>query len=525
LKLKWRQSSPDRKIRSEKEEEAALNKNGKSRGREQSAQKQQMLPLRGLARGLSFICPSPFSDRLSNSAHQRGERQPNRRVHESFARFDGRARVRVRSKAEYAMSGLQEIMAMSDTASAKMSGLDVGARMVTIHASVGSREDLVRRAQALVPALRSRAAEADTLRRLPPETVRDLKSTGVARILQPSRYGGCEAPFAGMVDILRTIASGCGSTAWCLAQYIGHNFMVSQWRPAAQEAVWGSAPDNLVSGILIPLLGRATKVADGYRISGQWPFVSGVNHSDWCFLSGMVANGNEGTPEERYFLVPRAQVTIVPTWDAIGLHGSGSDDIKVEELFVPEHMTLPIGSLKGGETPGNRLHPAALYRSPSYMWFGILLASASLGMAEGMLSDYVAEAKKRTALMTGQETRSLMSQHIKVAEAVAALASARAVIYTTCAEIMTILEAGALPDDEQRTRYRCVAAYAGKLTFAAANAIWDAEGGRGVYLKNHIGREYRNLCTATRHVTHNWDFNAAAHGRVKLGLPLDNPSL
>ena len=159
------------------------------------------------------------------------------------------------------------------------------------------------------------------------------------------------------------------------------------------------------------------------------------------------------------------------------------------------------------------------------MWFGILLTSASLGMAEGMLVDYVKEAKKRVALMSGIETRSLMSQHIKVAEAGAALDAARSVLYRLCEEIMQVLENGKIPDDEQRTRYRSVAAYAGKLVFTAANAVWDAEGGRGVYLKNHIGREYRNLCTATRHITHNWEINAATHGRVKLGLPLDNPSL
>ena len=393
------------------------------------------------------------------------------------------------------------------------------------HASVGTRDELVRRAQALAQVFRARAEEADALGRLPEQTVRDLKASGIARILQPARYGGCQASFAGMVDILRAIARGCGSTAWCLAQYIGHNFMVSQWPPPAQEAVWGDAPDNLVSGILIPLLGRAAKATAGYRLSGQWPFVSGVNNSDWCFLSGMVTNADGGVPEERYFLVPRGQVTIVPTWDAVGLRGSGSDDVKVEELFVPEHMTLPIDRLKGGETPGNRLHPAPLYRSPSYMWFGLLLNSASLGMAEGMVADYVEEAKKRIALMSGQETRGSMSQQIKVAEAVASLAAARAVLYATCDEIMALLERGGLPSDEQRTRYRCVAAYAGKLVFTAANAIWDAEGARGVYLKSHIGREYRNLCTATRHVTHNWDVNAAAHGRVKLGLPLDNPSL
>ncbi len=301
--------------------------------------------------------------------------------------------------------------------------------------------------------------------------------------------------------------------------------MVSQWAPAAQEAVWGEAPDNLVSGIFIPLLGRATKITDGYRVTGQWPFVSGVNSCDWCILTAMVGNADGGEPEERYFLVPRAQITIVPTWDSVGLFGSGSDDVKVEELFVPDYMSLPISYLKGGETPGNHLHPAPLYRSPSYMWFGILLNSVSLGMAEGMLTDYLEEARKRISLMSGKDTRSSMSQQIKVAEAGAALEAARALLYSTCDEIMAVLEAGKLPTDEQRTRYRSFAAYAGKLAFAAANAIWDADGARGVYLKNHVGREYRNLCTTTRHVTHNWDGNAAAHGRVKLGLPLDNPAL
>ena len=414
---------------------------------------------------------------------------------------------------------------MSRTTVTEPRQLVSGAKISSAYPSVGAREDLVRRSEDLIPVLRARAAETDALRQLPAQTAGDIKALGIARVLQPARYGGCQAPFAGMVDVLRMIGRGCGSTAWCLAQYIGHNFMVTQWQPPAQEAVWGDAPDNLVSGILIPLLGRAAKIDGGYSLTGQWPFVSGVNSCDWCILSGMVSNADGGVPEERYFLVPRAQFTIVPTWDAVGLQGSGSDDVKVQELFIPEWMTLPIGHLKGGETPGNSLHPAPMYRSPSYMWFGILLVSASLGMAEGMLTDYIDEAKKRVALMSGQETRSLMSQHIKVAEATASLETARAALYSICDEIMTLLEAAMLPTDEQRSRYRCIAAFGGKLVFAAANAIWDAEGARAVYMRNHIARAYRDLCTATRHFTHNWDVNATTHGRVKLGLPLDNPSL
>lgn len=393
--------------------------------------------------------------------------------------------------------------------------------------NIGTREELVRRAEDLIPTLRNRAQQTDDLRQLPLETKHDIATSGIARILQPARYGGCEASFAGMVDILRTIGRGCGSTAWCLAQYIGHNFMVAQWPPQAQDTVWGERPENLVSGILIPLLGKARKVAGGYQLSGQWPFVSGVNTSDWCILSGMVQNASGGEPEERYFLVPQGQLTILDTWDAIGLQGSGSNDVKSEDLFIPEHMSLPLQHLKGGETPGNVLHSAPLYRSPSYMWFGILLSSASIGMAEGMLADYVEglQKQKRPTLMTGQETRDLVPQQLKVAEADAALEAAKATLYTICDEIMAILETGKLPVDEQRTKYRCLGAFAGKLAFQAANAIWDASGARGVYMTNHLARVYRDLCTATRHFTHNWDTNAAIHGRVKLGLPLNNPAL
>jgi 3-hydroxy-9,10-secoandrosta-1,3,5(10)-triene-9,17-dione monooxygenase len=122
-------------------------------------------------------------------------------------------------------------------------------------------------------------------------------------------------------------------------------------------------------------------------------------------------------------------------------------------------------------------------------------------------------------------TLQVVPQHIKIAEAAASLEAARAVLYTNCDEIMATLEAGRLPTDEERAKYRCIGAFAGRLAFNAANAIWDAGGARGVYLSNPIARAYRDLCAAMRHFTHNWDVNAATHGRAKLGLPLDNPSL
>lgn len=386
------------------------------------------------------------------------------------------------------------------------------------------RETLVERAQKLVPFLRERAPRCDELGRLPDETREALRDSGIARILQPQAYGGAESHLSGMVEILNTVGSGCGSTAWCLAQYIGHNFMVAQWPHEAQEEIWGRDPKSLVAGILIPHLGEVTAQDGGYRIRGQWPFVSGVRNCDWLILSGLVDRPG-AEPEERYFLVRQGDFEILDTWDSLGLRGSGSHDVRVDKLYVPAHRTLPIAHLKGGESPGRARHRGVLYRSPSYMTFGILISSASVGMAEGIVRDYLEHARTRVALMSGQAHLDQPTQHIRLSKATMCVDAAKAVLHRNCDEIMQILASDRLPTNEERTKFRAAGAMAGDLAFQAANLVWDAEGGRGVYMSNPVARTYRDLCTSTRHMTHSWDLNGSAHGRVRLGLPLDNPSL
>lgn len=390
--------------------------------------------------------------------------------------------------------------------------------------AVGSYDNLVERALNLVPILSERAEETQELRRILPANKQEIERAGVARLLQPSRYGGCEGHLFGAVEILTHVGSACGSTAWCLAQYIGHNFMLSQWPIEAQDQIWGVKPESLLAGILIPLCGKAKKVDEGYRLTGRWPFVSGVDGCDWCILSGMVEN-THGDDEERYFMMQHGTFEIIDTWYAMGLKGSGSHDIAVDDVFIPNHMTLPIEHLKGGPTPGNQINTAPMYQLPSYMQFGIYITSATLGIATGMLAHYEEFIAGHKALMSGKVTRHEVPQHLKVAEATVCLATARAIARTTCDEIMSHAANGTLPSDEQRTQYRAQANFVGLQAWRSANVIWDAAMGRGVYEKSALARCYRDMSAATRHFTHNWDINGAAYGRVKLGLPLDNPSL
>src|ERR1051325_4522192 len=144
--------------------------------------------------------------------------------------------------------------------------------------------ELMARAEALVPVLRERESQAEELRRLPDETIEDLHRTGLFRILQPRRVGGSELPFRSIVELVSVIGRGSGSTAWVLANLAAHHWMLAMFPKQAQDEVWGQSPDNLIGSALIFPRGRAHRVEGGYRLSGRWPFSSGVDPSSWNLI-------------------------------------------------------------------------------------------------------------------------------------------------------------------------------------------------------------------------------------------------
>jgi 3-hydroxy-9,10-secoandrosta-1,3,5(10)-triene-9,17-dione monooxygenase len=387
-----------------------------------------------------------------------------------------------------------------------------------------SREAIRARTHGWAPTLAARAEDTDARRELPPETVVDIKALGLARILQPKRYGGEAAPVIALADVMIPTAAASGATAWALAQYIMHNFMIARWPQEAQDRIWGEAPDALVAGILIPRLGQVERVQGGYSLSGRWPLVTGVNTADWCMLSAFVPDP-DGAAIAHYFMVPTAEVTIIDTWNALGLKGSASNDVAVKDLFVPDFMVSSDAHMKGQPHPGLALHPEPIYRLPVYMCFGSLLSSAVVGMAEAMLSAYLARNRQGLGSMTGEESLDQSVNHLKVAEATACLRAAQSLLACDCDEMMDYAEAGQIPEEARRSGYRRDAAFAGKLATQAATLLWDLSGARGAYEPNPIGRAWRDLSVAGRHLTQKWEQNGIEAGRSAMGLPLTNPSL
>src|SRR5260370_735921 len=231
--------------------------------------------------------------------------------------------------------------------------------------------ELLARAEALVPVLRERAGRAEELRRLPDEAIDELHQSGLFRLLQPKRVGGSELPFRSIVELVSVIGRGDGSTAWVLANLAAHHWLLGMWPEQAQDEIWGESPDNLIGSALIFPRGRARKVPGGYRLSGRWPFSSGVDPAAWNLIGAILQDEETGTTEPRIFLLPARDYTIIDTWQVIGLAGTGSKDVAVEDVFVPDYRSVAVAHIPAGANPGTSVNPSWPYPLPPLSRFAV----------------------------------------------------------------------------------------------------------------------------------------------------------
>ncbi len=219
-----------------------------------------------------------------------------------------------------------------------------------------TRDDLVERARALVPALRERAETAEKERRMPEETHRDFLEADLYRLFQPRRFGGHEMDLGLMVDVAAEVGRGCGSSAWNLTNLAVQAWIHGMHRPETQEEVWGDAPKALIASSF-PGKGSSVKRVDGgLVVDGLWSFASGVDVADWKNLQIFVPK--EGGPPDHYFgLIPKSDYEIVDDWFVTGLAATGSRSIKLSDVFIPDKRLQFTPNIKGGETPGSAINP------------------------------------------------------------------------------------------------------------------------------------------------------------------------
>ena len=385
---------------------------------------------------------------------------------------------------------------------------------------------MVARARSLVPALRERASRTEELRRLPPETERNLRDSGLFRLLQPKRVGGSELDYVALVDCADALGQGDASVSWNFANLASHNWMLAMFAPEAQNAVWGEDPDALIASSFVFPAGRARKTKGGYLLSGHWPFSSGVEACGWNMLASVVASDDEADGVEyRLFLLNRRDYSIDDTWNATGLCGTGSNDVRVTEAFVPEYMTVAVSDLAGGATPGSVVNPNPLYALPVFSLFPYVLSGVGLGNAQACLDDYIEIARHRASTYNRAKIGDLQSTQIKIAEASAKIDAARLIMRTNCVEVLAEVRRGDVPSIAAKTRFRRDGAFSVNLCTEAVSLLFAASGARSLFTSGALQRQFRDAHAVNSHLAFNFDAAGTNYGRVALGLPSENLTL
>jgi 3-hydroxy-9,10-secoandrosta-1,3,5(10)-triene-9,17-dione monooxygenase len=386
--------------------------------------------------------------------------------------------------------------------------------------------DMAARARALIPRLRDRAARTEELRRLPPETERDLHEAGLFRIVQPKRVGGSELDYVALVDCAELLGRADASVAWNLANLASHHWMLGMFDKRAQDIVWDQDANALIASSFIFPAGRAKKVDGGYRLRGSWPFSSGVASCEWNMLASVVSSDDEADGiEYRIFLVHKSDYKILDTWDAAGLRGTGSNDVEVKDAFVSELLTVAVNDLAGGPTPGSAINPNALYTLPVFSLFPYVLSGVALGNAQACVDDYVDVARHRASTYNRTKLGDLQSTQIKIAEASAKIDAARLIMRSSCIEAMAEARRGYVPDMATKTRSRRDGAYSVNLCTEAVSLLFAASGARGLFTTGVLQRQFRDAHAINSHLAFNFDAAGTNYGRVALGLPSENLTL
>jgi 3-hydroxy-9,10-secoandrosta-1,3,5(10)-triene-9,17-dione monooxygenase len=385
---------------------------------------------------------------------------------------------------------------------------------------------MVERSDALLPRLRDRAARTEELRRLPPETERDLHDAGLFRILQPKRVGGAELDYVALVDCAEILGRADASVAWNLANLASHHWMLGMFDKRAQDLVWGKDPDALIASSFIFPAGRARKVEGGYSLRGSWPFSSGVASCDWNMLASVVSTEDEADGiEYRIFLVHKNDYRILDTWNAAGLRGTGSNDVEVHDAFVAEMLSVAVSDLAGGPTPGCAANPNPLYALPVFSLFPYVLSGVALGNAQACLDDYVDLALHRASTYNRARLGDMQSTQIKIAEASAKIDAARLIMRSNCIDAMADARGGDIPDMAAKTKLRRDGAYSVNLCTEAVSLLFSASGARGLFTTGVLQRQFRDAHAINSHIAFNFDAAGTNYGRVALGLPSENLTL
>jgi len=368
--------------------------------------------------------------------------------------------------------------------------------------------ELLGRVRDLKPAIAKRATECERLRRLPDETFREFQEAGLFRWLQPRSFGGDEGDPLVFYQAQMEVAEACASSAWVLGVLGVHVWQMGTFSEQAQRDVWGEDPTLQISSGLAPQ-GKVQRAPGGYRLSGRWSFSSGCDHAPWVVLGGMIPE--PGKPSTLCaFLLPRRDYKIIDNWFVVGLAGTGSKDIFVDDAFVPEHRACQRFV---DVQPGN---PRPIYRLPFGSVFASGIAAPAIGATQGALAVFREQTRTRLAGYDRAKVADDPFAQQAIGEGEAGVRGTRERFEAGWREMWGRIEAGEELPLELRRRVRLNGSEAVATAVRVVNRLFALSGGRAIFLDNPMQRIWRDVNAMRHHAMNNPDKVARMYGRYAL---------
>ncbi len=385
-----------------------------------------------------------------------------------------------------------------------------------------AKVDHVRSVEAISDVLRANAAESERLRHVAPASVRAMERAGLWRLLTPASHGGAEAGIRAQVDTLLLASAADPAAGWVQMVSNAHAFMTSSFPERCKDELFADGVDIRIPGTLASQ-GKARRVDGGWRLDGRWQFASGVDHGDWLMMGAIADQLPDSPTRLLHLIVPKSDVIVDDTWYTLGLRGTGSKDLVAEDVFVPDHRTMPTKLLFDGESPHGEGGPTFTNRLPVLVCLTVQSSAAVVGIAEGALALHLERTAARRDVYTGSSKAESPGIQMRVAESSTEIHLARKLAQDAADRCDEVGRTGQRLTTDERAELKWHAVYAIELARRATDRIFASSGAHGVYDDSLLQARYRDVNTACHHAVADFDGNAQMYGRVRLGLDPGTP--
>ncbi len=371
-------------------------------------------------------------------------------------------------------------------------------------------DDIEATARRIAEAASKMWTEIDSARSLPDELVELLRDSGLLRAGAPAEVGGLELPPQVGLRAAEELARGDASTGWCVAIGITSTLLVAYLPPSSREDLFGDGR-GLAAGVWAPR-GTGRSVDGGVVVSGQWPFCSGIRHSDVLFAGCMV----DGAAAPSVVALSTKDLRLLDNWHTLGLRGTGSQDAVAEEVFVPADRVVSIFDGPVIDRP--------LYRFPPFGFFALSVAAPALGNARAAIDDLIELAGGKKGLGASRTLAERSPTQAAVAAAESALDAARALYFQAIEDAWRASQTAEPISVELRNRVRLAATHAARTSAEVVRTMYDLAGGSAIYDTSPLQRRFRDAFTATAHFQVN-EASRELPGRILLGQRADVSTL